>query len=182
MTCVYISSSNFIILCTHTKQFVLIIEFPVGCYLEMWRVCIAVPVSALDKNTSNEWVGIWHCNATTSHFKIAAHRKFSDQNKSFSMNYIQIWAADADTSWGKFLFEIDIVGRPNFPLKRNLKNHNFKDSFGFEPANFAISMQSTNWAMKPSTMRPGHFLVALSLPLWGLPVILETELVPQKLM
>ena len=30
----------------------------------------------------------------------------------------QNWAADVDTSWGKLLFEIDIVGQPRFPLRQ----------------------------------------------------------------
>ena len=44
----------------------------------------------------------------TSHFKMVARRKFSDQNKSFGVNYLdkinQIWAADVDTSQRKILF------------------------------------------------------------------------------
>ena len=39
--------------------------------------------------------------------------------KTNKKNY-HILAADVDTSWGKFLFEIDIVGYPRFPLKRKL--------------------------------------------------------------
>ena len=33
-------------------------------------------------------LGNWHCNATTSHFKMATRRKSSDQNKSLGLNYI----------------------------------------------------------------------------------------------
>ena len=33
--------------------------------------------------------GTTKCNAHTSHFKMAARRKFSDQNKSLRVNYTQ---------------------------------------------------------------------------------------------
>ena len=33
----------------------------------------------------------------------------------YTENY-QIWSADVDTSWGKLLFETDIVEQPRFPL------------------------------------------------------------------
>ena len=51
----------------HAKRFVLITEFPTGSHLEMWRVCIVVPVSTLDKNNSNERVGTpaLECNYIT---------------------------------------------------------------------------------------------------------------------
>ena len=51
------------------KRFVLTIDFAAGRHLEMWRMCSVVPVSILDKNNSNERVGVWHCNATTSNLK-----------------------------------------------------------------------------------------------------------------
>ena len=34
----------------------------------------------------------------------------------YTENY-QTWAAYVDTSWGKLLFVINIVGQPRFPLK-----------------------------------------------------------------
>ena len=82
----------------------------------------------------------WHYNAQTSHFQMPAPGKFSDQNKSLGVNLYrelsslrswrscetrppatqadnyQILAADVDISWGKLLFEIDIIGQPKFPL------------------------------------------------------------------
>ena len=38
----------------HAQWFVLIINFPAGHHLEMWRNCVVVPVSTLDKNSLNE--------------------------------------------------------------------------------------------------------------------------------
>ena len=32
--------------------------------------------------------GVWHCYATASYFKMAAHRKFNDLSKSLGENYI----------------------------------------------------------------------------------------------
>ena len=58
----------------HAKRFVLITDFPAGRHLEMWHVYVVVPVSTLDKNNSNERLGVRHSNATTSHFKMAARR------------------------------------------------------------------------------------------------------------
>ena len=53
----------------------------------MWRVMVAVP----DPNSFIAFVFIksrdWH--RYTSHFKMVAHRKFSDQNKSLGVNCIQ---------------------------------------------------------------------------------------------
>ena len=49
-------------------------------------------------------------------------------------NY-QIWAADIDTSQRKLLFEINIVGRPRFPLKarRTKVDKGYKDDQNFYP-------------------------------------------------
>ena len=73
----------------HSKWSVkLIIEFLVGHHLEMWCSCITVP----DPHSLIAIVFIksrdWHYNVQTSHFKMAAHRKFSDQKQSLSMNYV----------------------------------------------------------------------------------------------
>ena len=105
----------------HTKQFVLIIEFPKGCHLKMWCVCIVVPVlTVLDKNNSYEWVGsdtamqLCHISrwqpAETSVIKTIAWRELYTENYHIS-------AADIDTSWGKLLFKINIIGQSRFPLK-----------------------------------------------------------------
>ena len=79
-TTISISNKSFLNLClhqylkfdnslyiVHAKRFVLITEFPTGSHLEMWRVCIVVPVSTLDKNNSNERVGTpaLECNYIT---------------------------------------------------------------------------------------------------------------------
>ena len=73
----------------HTKWFVLIAEFLVGCHLEMWCSCITVP----DPHSFTAIVFFiksrdWYCNANTSYFNMVANRKFSDQNNSFGMNHI----------------------------------------------------------------------------------------------
>ena len=73
-----------------------------------------VPVSTLYRN-KNEWGS---GTATTSHFKMAAHRKFNDQNQSLGVNFIhRIIKFDLDTSQRKLLFEINIVGQARFPLR-----------------------------------------------------------------
>ena len=46
------------------------------CPTNILRLRVLVPVSTLDKNKSNERVGVWHCNPFKSHLKMAAHGKF----------------------------------------------------------------------------------------------------------
>ena len=71
----------------HAKWFVLINEIPAGRHLEMWRNCVAVT----DPHSFIAIVFIksrdWNYNAQTSHFKMAARRKFNDQNKLLGVNY-----------------------------------------------------------------------------------------------
>ena len=70
----------------HAERFVCFFtEFPAGHHIEM---CVAVQVSTFYRNNSIERVEVWHCNATTSLFKMVARRKFSDQNKLLGVNYI----------------------------------------------------------------------------------------------
>ena len=91
-----------------------------GRHFEMWRSCVAVP-------DTHSYIAIvfikskdWNYNARTSHFKMAARNKIKDQNKSLGREFYQIWAADVDTSWGKLLFEINIIRQPRFPLSTSI--------------------------------------------------------------
>ena len=51
-------------------------------------IVFCVSWDCVKTKNSNERVGVWHYNATTSRFKMVARRNFNDQNKSLSMNYI----------------------------------------------------------------------------------------------
>ena len=112
----------------HAKRFVLIITFPTGRHLEMWRSCVVVTVSTLDKNNSNKRVGSGTATQLChiSRWRLARNSMIKTnclawiienyQIRAIIENY-QIWAADVDTSWEKVLIEINIVGQPRFPLR-----------------------------------------------------------------
>ena len=89
----------------------------------MWRSCVAVPAPHALVHCYFFFIRsrAWHYNAHTLHFKMAARKNFNDQNKLLGVNYIQRIIkfeakSDVDPSWGKVLFEIDIIGQPRFPL------------------------------------------------------------------
>ena len=66
----------------HVKRFVLITEFPVGRHIAVPEHQSFIAIVCIKSRD-------WHYNAHTSHFKMAACRKFSDQNKLLGVNYIQ---------------------------------------------------------------------------------------------
>ena len=128
-TCVCISSSILIIFCNnivHAKWFVLIIEFPAGYHLEMWLRCIAVPDPTLVHCYNcfyQEYRMALECRYVTFQDGGLQEIQWSKQiawRELYTEKY-QIWAADVDTSWGKLLFEINIVGQPRFPLRALIK-------------------------------------------------------------
>ena len=103
----------------HAKQFVLIIEFPAGRHLEMWRLCVVVPVSTLDRNNSNERVGSGTATQLRhiSRWRPAGNSVIKTNHLAWIIyRELSNWAADVDTSWGKLWIEINVVGQPRFPL------------------------------------------------------------------
>ena len=58
------------------KHFVLIIEYPAGQNV----TCVRCSGRLYSCKNNAKRLGFLHCNATTSHFKMAALKKFSDQN------------------------------------------------------------------------------------------------------
>ena len=99
----------------HAKRFVLIITFPTGRHLEMWRSCVVVTVSTLDKNNSNKRVG----SGTATQLCHISRWRLA-RNSMIKTNCLA-WIvcrklSNSSTSWGKLLIEIDIVVQPRFPL------------------------------------------------------------------
>ena len=73
---------------------------------------IAVVLSRVDTGTTthSRYISRWR-PAGKSMIKEIAWREL------YTENY-QIWAAELDTSWGKLVFEINIIGQPRFPLTK----------------------------------------------------------------